>query len=382
MNKMDYDSSLARQSRLAPGFLKTMQQTMTEEKLVSTLPLKELWDAQQIIITGCGDSWLAGIAAKPVFESVAKMDVKVMRNIEFTRYLGSKMLGYSPNTPLVIAISISGNVSRVVEAVMRAKHYGANTILITNNPNSAAAKEARYVLPLEMPQGEYQPGGNSYIASTFALMQLALRFARAKNTVSPLELDAMQKGFGAYADAWAAALPEMEDRAFELAKTWKDLRAYDFIGDYAEYATAFFGSAKVLECFGGYTTYDDSEDWCHINYFLREPETIGRVAITNSDTPSFGRMKETLKAVEQLGSHCMVVTDAGKGEFASSFQVFTTPKAPFFWMAPLLQHIPFDYVAGYMGRMKGVEDFRHDVPVFELLNKAPHRLTQSQIEII
>ena len=136
---MDYDSSLARQSRLAPGFLKTMQQTMTEEKLVSTLPLKELWDAQQIIITGCGDSWLAGIAAKPVFESVAKMDVKVMRNIEFTRYLGSKMLGYSPNTPLVIAISISGNVSRVVEAVMRAKHYGANTILITNNPNSAAA---------------------------------------------------------------------------------------------------------------------------------------------------------------------------------------------------------------------------------------------------
>ncbi len=30
------------------------------------------------------------------------------------------------------------------------------------------------------------------------------------------------------------------------------------------------------------------EDWCHINYFLAQPETIGRVVITNPSTPSLG----------------------------------------------------------------------------------------------
>ena len=41
----------------------------------------------------------------------------------------------------------------------------------------------------------------------------------------------------------------------------------EFIGDGADYATAFFGSAKMVESFGGLTTYDDSEDWNHINFF-------------------------------------------------------------------------------------------------------------------
>lgn len=382
MNKMDYDNSMARQSRLAPGFVKTMQMSMSYDKMVEVLPMKELWDAQQIIITGCGDSWLAGIAAKPVFESVAKMDVKVMRNVEFSRHLGSKMLGYSPNTPLVIAISISGGVSRVVEAVMRANQYGANTLLITDNLDSPAAKEAKHVLKLDLPEGEYQPGCNSYIGSTMALTYLALRFARAKNTVSPPEIAAMEKGLADYADAWAVILPKVEERAFEIAQSWKDLRAYDFIGDYADYATAFFGSAKVLECFGGYTTYDDSEDWCHINYFLCGSETIGRVAITNSDTPSFNRMKETLAAVKQLKSPCIVVTDADKSEFPEGFEVFTTPKPAYFWMAPIMQHIPFDYVAGYIGKLKGVEDFRTDCEIFQTMNKAPNRIKESQIEII
>ena len=173
-NEKKYDNSMARQARLAPSIVKHMMNSLSYEKMLAVLPLKKLFDAQQIIITGCGDSWLAGIAAKPVFEKVARMNTKVMRNIEFSRYLGAKSLGWSPNNPLVIAISISGTVSRVVEALRRANYYGANTILITNNTASPAAKEAKYLIPLELPGGEYQPGLNSYIGSILAL-DLAFR---------------------------------------------------------------------------------------------------------------------------------------------------------------------------------------------------------------
>ena len=71
MDKMQFDNAMARQARLAPGFVRTIVESMGYDKLNNALPLTEIWDAQQIVITGCGDSWLAGIAARPLFESVS-----------------------------------------------------------------------------------------------------------------------------------------------------------------------------------------------------------------------------------------------------------------------------------------------------------------------
>ncbi len=385
MENFGFDNSMYRQAVLTPGFVKTMCKNISDKVLMDALPIKELYDAQKIVITGCGDSYLAGLAAKPAFESIAKMDVEVHRCVEFSRFFGSKALGYSPNTPLVIGISISGSVSRVVEALTRADKHGANTIAITNNPESAVAKAARHVICLNMPEGEYQPGLNSYVASTLALMLLAIRFGVAKNLISVKEKNDMIAAICDHADAYEAALEEMNKHAYEMAGKFKDLRCLDFIGDYADYATAFFGSAKVIECYGGYTTYDDSEDWCHINFFLRDPATIGRVAITNEDTPSYDRMLVTLEAVRKLTSPCMVVTNADKKDFPEEFEVFTTPKAKYFWITPLMQHLPFDLVAGYIAGMKGITFFRRDEPAFLKVKNTPYgdgRIRGSQIEII
>ena len=132
MDRKDYDHSLLRQAM----HLKENLQIVYEHVLpqVKKLPVKELWDAQKIFVTGCGDSWLAGIAAKPAFESITKIETNAIRAIEFSRILSNKNLGYSPNTPLVILISYSGSGSRVIECAQRAVKYGANTIAITNNP--------------------------------------------------------------------------------------------------------------------------------------------------------------------------------------------------------------------------------------------------------
>ena len=213
-----------------------------------------------------------------------------------------------------------------------------------------------------------------------ALMLIALRIGRARNTISGEDYEDMRAELLRFTHAVQGKVAEYEDAAFQLAQKWKDLRCIDFIGDYADYATAFFGSAKVIETYGGYTTYDDSEDWCHINYFLRDPNTIGRVFITNSDTPSFNRVKETLVAVDQLGSPCIVVTDADKSEFADRFEVFTTPKAPYSWLSPLMQHLPYDFISGYSAELLGVENFRRDNPIY--VEQGGTRIRQSKITIV
>ncbi len=369
MNKKEFDNSMARQARQSPLFVKIMNDSMSYEKMLSILSMKEIWDAQKVILTGCGDSWMCGIAAKPVFEGVAKIDVEAMRNIEFTRFYASKNLGFSPNTPLVFGVSISGGASRVCEAMERASHYGAMSVAVTNKADSPAAKSAKRVLPLDMPVAdesgvayEYGPGVNSYIASTMALMKTAIRIARVKNKISMGEEMDIINSMNEWVDEYCKIINDIDERCFELAKSWKDLRAIDFIGDYADYATAFYGSAKVIETYGGYTTYDDSEGWCHVNYFLKDPQTIGRVVIANSESESFGRLKETLSAVEQLQSPTIVITDAPASEFSDKFEVFSLPKPKYSWLNPLLQHIPLDFLTGYIAGLKGYAFFRGDLP--------------------
>ena len=359
MNRHDYDDSLLRQARRMEEYVNIVYQNVLPQ--VKKLPVKEIWDVQKVFISGCGDSWLAGIAAKPAFESVTKIETNAIRAIEFSRFLSSKNLGYSPNTPLVILISYSGTASRVIECARRASKYGANTIAITNNPDSPLAKECRYLIHVGLPEdGEYQPGLTTYNASMLALFMIALRIGRVRNTISPLVYDDMNKELLNFVAECQKKNDEFEEHAFAIASEWKDLKAEDFIGDYGDYATAFFGSAKVIEAFGGYTTYDDSEDWCHINYFLAEPERIGRVVVTNKSTPSFGRVLETINAIKIINSPCMIISDGKKEEFPETMEVFTTPTPKYFWMNPLVQHIPFDMVAGYIAAIKGIPSFRSD----------------------
>ena len=173
MNKNDFETSLIRQARVADEMIGIVK-AKVEAQLDTVLPAKEIFDAQKIFITGCGDSWLAGVAAKPAFEALTKVETNVMRAVDFSRHLNSKNLGYSPNTPLVIAISYSGEATRAVECAQRAAKYGANTLAITANPQSRLAKACRHMINVGLPEGgEYFPGGTTYIASMLSLMLLA-----------------------------------------------------------------------------------------------------------------------------------------------------------------------------------------------------------------
>ncbi|MBR4421645.1 MAG: hypothetical protein IKS69_03835, partial [Erysipelotrichaceae bacterium] len=66
MDRKNYDNSLLRQSLRLEEYVNIVYRNVLPQ--VNKIPVKEIWDAQKIFITGCGDSWLAGIAAKPAFE--------------------------------------------------------------------------------------------------------------------------------------------------------------------------------------------------------------------------------------------------------------------------------------------------------------------------
>ena len=381
IKREDVSTSLVRQSKMAYDIVEAVVNHVGE--CWDALSMRDIYDAQEIIITGCGDSYCAAIATKPLFEQMCKVPVRAMRCIEVSRNMDKRAFGYANGTPLVIAISVTGTVSRGVEALQRANKYGANTLAITDNPDSPLGQTAKHVVHVGLPVGvEYGPGANSYNGSLLGLMALAIRMGRVKNNISEETMFAMRDSILEYAKACQQEMDRIAEQAFDIALRWRKLKAIDFIGDYGDYATAFFGSAKVLETYGGYTTYDDSEDWCHINFFIRDTKNIGRVVIANGETPSYNRLKETMWAIEQLQSPCMVVTDMPASEFPASFDVVTFPKAPHTWLYPLMQHFAFDLVAGYIEAIEEIPQFRADMEEFHQDNTEDEfRIRSSNIQL-
>ena len=86
--------------------------------------------ASHIYITGCGDSYFAGLAARYAFARYAGVPTEALEALEFGRYAAE----FLPPDSLVFGISNSGKATRSVEALVNARLGGAHTVAITGNP--------------------------------------------------------------------------------------------------------------------------------------------------------------------------------------------------------------------------------------------------------
>ena len=367
------DSGLLRELRNVVRHVNGFGATQTLDYMSYVYPQEELKKIRRVILTGCGDSYCAGVAAKPVFENTETFKgtgmapgtpTEAPRNIEFTRYFNT-YLGWDPLTVagyLVAAVSISGNPVRPREALARINEIGGHSLAITNNATGLFAQTAEHVLDLQMAPSEGGvPNVRSYQASVWSLMVFGLYMSACKGQISWEEAEKQRVAALKYVNEFKASVnDEIEAHAFEISKKWEEdgIEQMEFIGDGADYATAFFGSAKMVESFGGLTTYDDSEDWNHINYFKRKPEKIGTFIIANTSSPAFSRELETINVSAEMGRPTVVITDGDASLFPSKADVFTLPKPEYKWVNPLMQHLPMDYVAAFTGLMRGEVPYR------------------------
>ena len=65
VTRENLDTSLVRQSRVAYDIIEAVFNHVGE--CWDALTMREIFDAREIIITGCGDSYCAALAAKPLF---------------------------------------------------------------------------------------------------------------------------------------------------------------------------------------------------------------------------------------------------------------------------------------------------------------------------
>jgi secondary thiamine-phosphate synthase enzyme len=165
---------------------------------------------------------------------------------------GKKFLGYAPNNPLLIGVSNSGKVARLGEAIERVNQCGAFSLGLTGDPASLVGSKSQRIVHMEIPKFESAPGTRNYMVSLMALLLIAIRIGEVKGKYTMDTAKSYRKNIAAQADALETLLPLMDEKTLGLAKIWKDFPAYDFIGSGIDYATAWFGTAKVFEATGAF----------------------------------------------------------------------------------------------------------------------------------
>lgn len=386
MNKKDFDNAL----RQEVYDLLDMAAALAEQDdgdLRMALSTPELFASRKAILTGCGDSYCAALAARPVFEKLGHIGTSALSAIEAARHLDSGVLGGEPHNPLLYCISVSGTVSRMIEIAKRGNEtgVGAHTVAVTGNPDSPLAQECQTTMAVPMPPytnnfDEHSPGLRSYYASIYALMTSAIRMGEVKMHYPMSQAGQYRKDIVDYIESYKDCIDAMDEQMFALAEEWKDIDSFEFVAAGNDMVTAWFDSAKIYEATGDVCTYENVEDWCHINFFARDYKGIATVLIAEKNNPAMPRIIEAAGVMARIGRPCIVFTDADESLFPAGMKVCKLPSAAHSWITPAGNYIPFALFAGYLAKFKNVGMFRQGMEAFAVQDG--NKIKTSKIEIV
>lgn len=318
----------------------------------------------RVFLTGCGDSHHAPLNAELAFEQFAGLPCEPMTAMQFARYA----VGYLPETGrgsnLVLAVSVSGAVSRTVEAMVLARQAGAVAVALTGNPNGQLGQAAEFVLETAVPplptelQEEIVPGTRSYVASQLALYLCAIQLGEHRGHLTKVKANKLRRELAHTAEQMAQTIALSDKVTRQAAEAWHDADQFVFCGSGPNYGTALFTAAKVLEASGDTAVAQDTEEWAHLQYFGRQIDTptifIGAGGWDES------RALELVTAAKAIGRRVAVIAPRGSA-------LATHPGIDFLWetavptrecFSPLLTCLPGTLFAAYRAQFLDEPYFR------------------------
>jgi glutamine---fructose-6-phosphate transaminase (isomerizing) len=289
----------------------------------------ECLSVKRIVITGAGDSHMAGVAAELAFEQIAGIPTEPMTAMQAARYGTPHFEKLFPRNPLTIGISVSGTVARTREALALARNEGALTVAVTANPNSPLAEVAELVLDCTVPDFAPAPGVRSYRVSLLMLYLLAIRLAEVSGRLTQDQAGQMREQLKGTGDAIEATIQAVEERTRELATAVAEQTNFVFVGDGPNYATALFSAAKVIEAAGRHAMGQDTEEWAHLQYFVNvDPATP--TFIISPGGRGHGRAAELVEVMRRIGRTVIAVAPEGDQLIAAGAD----------WVLPVVGEVP------------------------------------------
>lgn len=343
------------------SFLDELVGSLTEENLSRAIPDAVLKKIRHVVITGNGDSYAASLATKEFGSRMFRgCDYQALRCIDVSRH--HVFDEEHPGETLVMVISVSGGGARVAEAMQRAAKKGCVTLAITGNPQSRMASFAEYILPIRIPKAtDFSPSyqARTYVAAVCTTVLLSahagqLRGNLTQEAAADIRAELIRYAHAAYSEE---TLGRIDDQMYALAKTWAGYLGFDFVGGGSDFATAYFGAAKFFELCGSLNCLNDSEDWCHIDFFQTKRDQLGTVAVANRNCASYSRTLETIGSMVKSDRNVLVVTDEKAEAFPEKATVCTLPASKYEFVNPVAGFLPLFMLGNYICLERGYEYF-------------------------
>jgi glucosamine--fructose-6-phosphate aminotransferase (isomerizing) len=358
------DNNMIAQVESLPTLIREEFQTL-DARVRRILNHDELLSVKRVIIEGCGDSHMAGIATELAFEQLAGVPTEPMTAMQAGRYAAPYIDTSFPRNPLVLAISVSGTVARTREALQLLRQRDALGIAITANPDSPLAGAAEKVLDCTVPDFAPAPGVRSYRVSLMMLYLLAIRLGEVRGRYSQDEANALREELKGTADAIEATIEAVHDRTRQLAEEYAGENSYVFLGDGPNYATALFSAAKVIEAAGRHAMGQDTEEWAHLQYFA-SVETGTPTFIISPGYRAHGRAAELLGQMGRIGRARVAVVPEGDEAVAPLadrvLPVHGTTREAF---TPMVYAVAGELFAAHLSDVVGEPPFRRTTAAYE-----------------
>lgn len=317
-----------------------------EAQTRKVLTTPEVFAVRQIIVTGCGDSYISAMTAETVFAELAGIPTRALNAMQASRYHAPSLRLNYPNNPLVLAVSNSGEVARVVEAVKHYTQQGALTLAITGNPESRLAEQASRSVHLTIPPFVSAPGVRSHIVSLLTLYLLAIRMGEVRGQYTADEAMKLRQELEKLAQTIEGTIRATDRILYSLAENWRACPNIEILGSGPDRGTAAYGAAKLLEATGIHAIHQDIEEWVHLQYFVRDAQHTATIIVCPEGSPAFSRVLEIQPLLQRLERPYVVFTsESCAHRFDHAVAVPLNQQSLF---APLVYSMPLALFAAYL----------------------------------
>lgn len=309
--------------------------------------MEELKNANRIIIIACGTSWHAGLVAEYIIEELCRIPVEVEYASEF-RYRNPII----NKGDVIFAISQSGETADTLVAIERAKEQGAIIFGILNVVGSSIARISH--------AGAYTHAGpeigvastKAFTAQLVVLSMMALKIAKAKNTISHNRFVQLMEELNAVPDKVSMILEAAEDIK-NVALKHADASSFLFLGRGYNFPIALEGALKLKEI-----------SYIHAEGYPAAEMKHGPIALVDENLPVlFVATKDAYheKVISNMqeinarkGKLIAVVTKGDTSVSSLTGDLIYVPAADEV-IAPILNVIPLQLLSYYIGIGRGLD---------------------------
>jgi len=199
--------------------------------------------AHQVFLVACGTSYHACLASSYMFSKLAFLVTYPVMASEFVEQHGKSVNIDST----LLAVSQSGETADTLAAVNAARQRAATILGLTNAIGSTLTRVSRVYIGQQSGPEIGVAATKTFTSQLSVLAGLALRLAKKRGKVSQDEMDFLAEKLEKLPDTVETVIQTQEEKVKQIAKKYKDAKAFFFLGRGISTATAYEGRLKLME---------------------------------------------------------------------------------------------------------------------------------------